>query len=255
MILRRVIQHFRNQEWTDIFIDFLIVVFGVFIGIQVANWNQAQNDKLLGKEYLKRIQVDVEIDIANYHKRMAFWQQVINYGNKVLSYAENKATQESSQWALLLAFFQASQISEFYPSQATYNELTNAGELRLLGNVALRKVVTNYYKVANNPGLSERPKYREHVRGLLPIQIQSYIWQHCHGSNGGEDQALYDCEPPPDLEDTSQILQNLVTNQTLLADLRYWISTQTVGIKIANDRVEEAKDLNNLIASELKAAR
>ncbi|VAV98847.1 hypothetical protein MNBD_ALPHA05-849 [hydrothermal vent metagenome] len=36
MILRRVIKHFRNQEWTAIFLDFLI---GVFVGLQVSNWN------------------------------------------------------------------------------------------------------------------------------------------------------------------------------------------------------------------------
>lgn len=35
MILRRVIQHVRQPEWTAIFIDFLIVVFEVFMGIQV----------------------------------------------------------------------------------------------------------------------------------------------------------------------------------------------------------------------------
>jgi hypothetical protein len=45
MILRRIIQHFRNQEWTAIGIDFLIVVIGVFVGIQVANWNQALNEQ------------------------------------------------------------------------------------------------------------------------------------------------------------------------------------------------------------------
>jgi len=37
MLLRRVIQHFRQQEWTAIGIDFLIVVVGVFMGIQVSN--------------------------------------------------------------------------------------------------------------------------------------------------------------------------------------------------------------------------
>jgi len=42
MILRRVIKHFRNQEWTAISLDFLIVlivVIGVFVGLQVSNWN------------------------------------------------------------------------------------------------------------------------------------------------------------------------------------------------------------------------
>ncbi len=39
MILRRVIAHFRKQEWTAIALDFLIVVVGVFVGLQVNNWN------------------------------------------------------------------------------------------------------------------------------------------------------------------------------------------------------------------------
>jgi hypothetical protein len=37
MLLRRVIQHFRYQEWTAIGIELVILVF---IGIQVANWNE-----------------------------------------------------------------------------------------------------------------------------------------------------------------------------------------------------------------------
>jgi hypothetical protein len=41
MILRRIIAHFRKQEWTAIALDFLIVVVGVFVGLQVNNWNQA----------------------------------------------------------------------------------------------------------------------------------------------------------------------------------------------------------------------
>ena len=41
MLLRRVIAHVRRQEWTAIGIDLVIVVVGVFIGIQVANWNES----------------------------------------------------------------------------------------------------------------------------------------------------------------------------------------------------------------------
>lgn len=44
MILRRVITHFRKQEWTAIALDFLIVIIGVFIGIQVSNWNAQSGD-------------------------------------------------------------------------------------------------------------------------------------------------------------------------------------------------------------------
>ena len=42
MILRRVIKHFRHQEWTAIFLDFVIVVVGVIVGLQVSNWNDVR---------------------------------------------------------------------------------------------------------------------------------------------------------------------------------------------------------------------
>lgn len=50
MILRRVIEHFRKQEWTAVFLDFVIVVLGVFIGLQVNNWNEARKDAALAEE-------------------------------------------------------------------------------------------------------------------------------------------------------------------------------------------------------------
>ena len=45
MILRRIITHLRKQEWAAIAIDFLIVVLGVFLGIQLGNWNEAQSSR------------------------------------------------------------------------------------------------------------------------------------------------------------------------------------------------------------------
>lgn len=42
MLLRRVIEHVKAQNWTAVALDFVIVVVGVFISIQVANWNDAR---------------------------------------------------------------------------------------------------------------------------------------------------------------------------------------------------------------------
>ena len=40
MILRRLIEHLRHEQWAAIAIELVIVVLGVFIGMQVSNWNQ-----------------------------------------------------------------------------------------------------------------------------------------------------------------------------------------------------------------------
>ena len=40
MILRRLTEHLKQQHWTAIGIELVIVVLGVFLGMQVSNWNE-----------------------------------------------------------------------------------------------------------------------------------------------------------------------------------------------------------------------
>lgn len=40
MLLRRVSQHVNEQNWFAVALDFVIVVAGVFIGLQVSQWNE-----------------------------------------------------------------------------------------------------------------------------------------------------------------------------------------------------------------------
>ena len=45
MIFTRTLSHLRAQNWTAILIELAIVVVGVFIGLQVDNWNQARQER------------------------------------------------------------------------------------------------------------------------------------------------------------------------------------------------------------------
>ncbi len=64
MILRRVIEHVREQNWTAIAIDFVIVVAGVFVGIQVANWNQGRADRAEYEAALVRLGAEIDTNLA-----------------------------------------------------------------------------------------------------------------------------------------------------------------------------------------------
>ena len=76
MLLRRITKHVKDQNWFAVGIDFLIVVIGVFIGIQVANWNASQFERReeaaiverLRSDF-ERVQVDAELSLA-FHTRM-----------------------------------------------------------------------------------------------------------------------------------------------------------------------------------------
>jgi hypothetical protein len=66
MILRRVISHFRKQEWTAVFIDFVIVVCGVFIGIQVANWNEARAEAEAFERKLAAVEIEMTENLQRF---------------------------------------------------------------------------------------------------------------------------------------------------------------------------------------------
>ena len=64
MILRRITEHVKEQNWTAVALDFVIVVVGVFIGIQVANWNEVRGDRARAELILEDIAADLKADLT-----------------------------------------------------------------------------------------------------------------------------------------------------------------------------------------------
>ena len=64
MILRRVIQHVRKQEWSAIVIDFIIVVVGVYMGIELGNWNEDRDAQADYQLALDRLSVEIDTNLA-----------------------------------------------------------------------------------------------------------------------------------------------------------------------------------------------
>ncbi len=96
MLLRRVTEHVRKQNWMAVALDFVIVVVGVFIGVQAANWNEARADQTRARGYIERIQSDLKADVARYENRMRFWSAVSSYGRAGLAYSDDARARRES---------------------------------------------------------------------------------------------------------------------------------------------------------------
>lgn len=59
MILRRLAQSIRNQDWVAVGIEFVIVVAGIFVGLQVTEWNEQRQLRERELNYLQRLAEDV----------------------------------------------------------------------------------------------------------------------------------------------------------------------------------------------------
>ena len=55
MILRRFAEALKQQNWSAVAIEFVLLVLGVFLGIQVANWNETRREHTLEAEYIDEV--------------------------------------------------------------------------------------------------------------------------------------------------------------------------------------------------------
>jgi hypothetical protein len=256
VILRRVIEHVKAQNWMAVILDFFIVVAGILIAFQITNWNERRAERARAISYLERLDDDLAADVDIYRRRgLALWKEVSEYGGVAIDYADNDEMGDKTYWQLLVAFFQASQTDVFSVTQPTYDEMTSAGELALIGDVALRKALSIYYSNSYFQALSESPDYRKHVRSVIPVDIQTYIWNACFGSDPYQGQTMIDCDASVSEDRAKEIVDALAGDAVLISELRYWLSTLQVATIIANDRIEFAENLRSAIAVELGTAQ
>ena len=80
MILRSLTKHVKDQNWFAVGLDFLIVVVGVFVGLQVSNWNDARLREQTEQVYIERIREDLIANAEDHKQRLAYFSQARTSG-------------------------------------------------------------------------------------------------------------------------------------------------------------------------------
>ena len=192
MILRRVIVHFRNQEWTAIGIDFLIVVVGVFLGIQVSNWNATQVEHARERLLLGELRTELAESIDQLNIKQNAFDQVGRSGERSVAFLDAGDGCGDACWEVIVDFFHASQWQQIVVPRSTYDEMRRNGWPR---NRAIVDALEAYHRQADQIAqpLVEPPAYRALVRGLIPLAIHRPYWEDCFELTDGEERYLEDC--------------------------------------------------------------
>ena len=77
MILRRLTSAFRKQDWFTVGVETLIVVFGVFIGLQVNNWNEARQGRAAVVQFEQNLITDAEIILDDARAKIDFMEDAL----------------------------------------------------------------------------------------------------------------------------------------------------------------------------------
>lgn len=125
MILRRVIQHVKKQEWTAIWIDLVIVVLGVFIGIQVANWNEERADRAAYHAALVRLNAEIDTNLASLDTFDADIESSLARGSKALTALQSCVDNEENRQLVSAGIEEIRGTSGLHPRRNALNEITS----------------------------------------------------------------------------------------------------------------------------------
>ncbi|HBK92389.1 MAG TPA: hypothetical protein DDZ68_12025 [Parvularcula sp.] len=169
MILRRVIAHFRKQEWTAIFLDFVIVVAGVFVGMQVTNWNAAIAENRREAQIVEDMLADLAIDRRQYMSGMAFDERRVGAANASMQGASlppiefdwDRVSTDTIDYSFAIkdaSFYPAEKIDRLWtdlvlgfhpePSTATYDAMIGAGDIKILKDRQIVREIQRYHTLA-----------------------------------------------------------------------------------------------------------
>ena len=178
MILRRLTENLKQQHWTAIAIELVILVLGVFIGMQVSNWNQTLAEKRLGRAYTARLTADLEHDLLTRSALVKYYVAVLK---SVETTNDLLADPASDPKSLVINAYRATEYNYRAQSRATWDEIVSSGDTGLLPcGVAVSAAEYFGYDSANNVrDILSHSAYRYRVRTLMPLGLQKALRAGC----------------------------------------------------------------------------
>ena len=172
MILRRITKHVKDQNWFAVGIDFCIVVIGVFIGIQVANWNEAQADRADTKRTLTLLLPFIENSETGAAAFKTYYATTKAYGEDALAGWKDETVMSDGDF--LISAYQASQIMGGRGDLMVLAQLIGAENIRNIRDPELQRLLSISLSSPSSVRLDSNldTPYRRNVRRAIPFEIK-----------------------------------------------------------------------------------
>ena len=243
MIFKRAVARLRAQDWIAITIELAIVIVGVFIGTQVANWNEQRIERRETQRMLTRLKPELRNVLAVYAGGRAYYELTRRYAGT--AFAGWRRDPRVSDRDFVVAAYQASQVYSTATNNATWATIFGADRLRTIDDEIIRNNLS-YLMYADTTAIDinavDTP-YRKNVRRVIPVEIQDAIRATCGDRRPPENPQLFylpeRCDLPIDPVAAAQAAAALRARPELLDDLRWHTAAA-------------AAYINNITAFEIK---
>ena len=260
MILRRLSQSLKEQNWTAIAIEFVLLVIGVFLGIQVANWNAERETRQKSVVFTERLKNELRNEGLRKQRLIAYYREVRSAAEAAAGALSGE--QPLSNDALLINAYRATQYWQAPRQCATYNELVSTGGIGLITDrqlMAMAHSTCGDLSVENMRRDRDESPYRALFRMSVPNDLQRVLAERCGDriAPGQKEHFLdYACDSGLDSDVIDTVVSALIDDPQTLRLLRLRladIDTQLSDVSRNNQRLLEglADGQNEIEAVEL----
>ncbi len=144
MLFRRISAHLKRQDWFAVGLDLLIVVVGIYIGLQVNAWNASRQDRVVEREYLERLLFDMEESLeAQLVSKGQFDASIV--ATDYIAKIQHKGTFDNVDESRLI--FGLNSVGWVIPpvtNMGTIRELQSTGNIALIQDVSVRTAIGQF---------------------------------------------------------------------------------------------------------------
>jgi hypothetical protein len=192
MILRRFIKHISSENWFAVGLDVIVVVVGIFLGMQVTEWNQGRHAANLEQQYLQALDIDIHASKDFLEQRLKRMELQITALNEILKIGSTGTDHLSDYQAAEYIHFGLNSAAILPVQLRTYEDLKGSNTVALLKSFKLRNKLreldASVQLVRQEESERMQVLYR-HVDPML-LQYSSYVELTQFWRNYDHDSAL-----------------------------------------------------------------
>ena len=148
MILRRMADAIYEQNWFTVVLEVLIVVVGIFIGLQVDDWNEARKESALEAVYLQRLLVDTDEMLAQHAAHVERAGPKIAAIIVSLDALRSCKLAPGAEEALELTLLEHQGLERLVVVRTTYDEMVASGALARIDDLKLKSEISKVFSQA-----------------------------------------------------------------------------------------------------------
>jgi len=146
MLLRRITQHVKDQNWFAVALDFLIVVVGILIAFQITNWNEARSNREEERIYLERMSADLVSTSERNAGQLERNSRMMNDLDVTLKSLKDCELTSEDEVAFVSGLYLLGRYTLPAFVAGTFEALNTTGNFQLIRNIKLRNDITNIFE-------------------------------------------------------------------------------------------------------------